>query len=74
MGLHNIGKITRNLIKIGKSEDYPVAVISQGTTVNQKVVTGTLKNIKEKVKDLPTPALIVVGEVVNLRDDLKWYD
>ena len=74
MGLHNIGKITRNLIKIGKSEDYPVAVISQGTTVNQKVVIGTLKNIKEKVKDLPTPALIVVGEVVNLRDDLKWYD
>ena len=74
MGLHNIGKITRNLIKAGKKEDYPVAVISQGTTVNQKVVIGTLKDIKEKVKNLPTPALIVVGEVVNLRDELKWFD
>jgi uroporphyrin-III C-methyltransferase len=74
MGLHNIGKITKNLIKAGKKENYPVAVISKGTTVDQKVVIGTLKDIKGKVKDLPTPALIIVGEVVNLRDELKWFD
>jgi len=74
MGLHNIGKISRNLIKAGKNKDYPVAVISQGTTSNQKVVVGTLEDIQEKVKDFPTPALIVVGEVVNLRDTLRWFD
>jgi len=74
MGLHNLGKISRNLIKAGKREDYPIAVISKGTTENQKVVVGTLANIKEKAKDLETPALIVVGEVVNLREDLKWFD
>ena len=74
MGLHNIGTITNNLINIGKPKDYPVAVISKGTTIDQKVVVGTLEDIANKVKDLPTPALIVVGEVVNLRDELKWFD
>ena len=74
MGLHNLGKIASNLINAGKDKDYPVAVISQGTTQNQKVVVGTLENIKEKAKDLPTPALIVVGDVVNLRQDLNWFE
>jgi len=74
MGLHNIGKITQNLIQAGKSKDYPVAVISKGTTPNQKVVVGTLEDIEPKVKDLPTPALIVVGEVVNLREELNWFE
>ena len=75
MGLHNIAKITKNLIEIAKKDpSYPVAVISKGTTKDQKVVVGTLENIAQKVKDLPTPALIVVGEVVNLREDLQWFD
>ena len=74
MGLHNLGKISKNLIKAGKSEDYPIAVISKGTTVHQKVVVGTLGNIQSKVKELETPALIVVGKVVNLRDELRWFD
>jgi len=73
MGLHNIEKITKNLIKSGKNKNYPVAVISKGTTKDQKVVVGTLENIKEKSKNLLTPALIIVGEVVNLRDELKWF-
>ena len=75
MGLHNIEKITSNLISIAqKDPNYPVAVISKGTTKDQKVVVGTLENIAQKVKGLPTPALIVVGEVVNLRDSLRWFD
>jgi uroporphyrin-III C-methyltransferase len=73
MGLHNISRISTNLIKAGKDKNYPVAVISKGTTPEQKVVIGTLEDIEAKVKDLPTPALIVVGEVVNLRDDLQWF-
>ena len=72
MGFHNLGKITKNLLKIGKSKDYPCAVISKGTTKDQKVVVGTLSDIVEKSKGLETPALIIVGEVVNLREKLQW--
>lgn len=74
MGLHNLPKISKKLIEIGKASDYPVAVISKGTTKDQSVVVGTLENIVEKAKDVPTPALIVVGKVVELRDQLKWFE
>jgi uroporphyrin-III C-methyltransferase len=73
MGLHNLSKISSKLIEIGKSKDYPVAVISKGTTKEQKVVVGRLDNIVEKSKDIITPALIVVGRVVLLREQLKWF-
>ncbi|MDA3908687.1 MAG: uroporphyrinogen-III C-methyltransferase [Sulfurimonas sp.] len=74
MGLHNLSKISKKLIEIGKASDYPVAVISKGTTKDQSVVVGTLENIVEKAKDVPTPALIVVGKVVELREQLKWFE
>jgi uroporphyrin-III C-methyltransferase len=74
MGCHNIGLITSKLITLGKRKDYPCAVISKGTTKEQKVVVGTLENITFLAKDLPTPSIIVIGEVVNLRDELKWFD
>ena len=74
MGLHNLPKISKKLIEIGKARDYPVAVISKGTTKDQSVVVGTLENIVEKAKDVPTPALIVVGKVVELREQLKWFE
>ena len=74
MGLHNLPKISRKLMEIGKASDYPVAVISKGTTKDQSVVVGTLENIVEKAKDVPTPALIVVGKVVLLREQLKWFE
>ena len=73
MGLHNLPKISKKLMEIGKSADYPVAVISKGTTPEQTVVVGTLENIVEKAKEIPTPALIVVGRVVELREQLKWF-
>jgi uroporphyrin-III C-methyltransferase len=74
MALHNLPKISKKLIEIGKARDYPVAVISKGTTKDQSVVIGTLENIVEKAKDVPTPALIVVGKVVELREQLKWFE
>ncbi len=74
MGLHNLPRISKKLIELGKSPDFPVAVISKGTTKDQVVVVGTLENIVEKAKDMPTPALIVVGRVVELRDQLKWFE
>ncbi len=74
MGLHNLDKITKKLMEIGKPPEHPVAVISRGTTPDEKTVVGTLADIYEKAKDLPTPALIVVGEVVKLREQLSWFE
>ena len=74
MGLHNLDKITRKLIEIGKPKDHPVAVISRGTREDEKTVIGTLEDIYDKAKDLPTPALIVVGEVVKLHEQLNWFE
>jgi uroporphyrin-III C-methyltransferase len=74
MGFHNIKLITTKLISLGKRKDYPCAVISKGTTPEQKVVTGTLENIVELSKGMATPAIIVVGEVVTLRDKIKWFN
>jgi len=74
MGLHNLSKISKKLISIGKPEDHPVAVISKGTTNEQKTIVSTLKNISKDAKDLPTPALIIVGEVVKLRENLNWFE
>ncbi len=74
MGLHRLKNITKKLIEIGKSKDYPIAVISRGTTKDEKTVVGTLDTIVELAKDLPTPALIVVGEVVRLREQLNWFE
>jgi len=74
MGLHRLNIITRKLMEIGKPADFPVAVISRGTRPDQKTVVGTLTDIYEKAKDLPTPALIIVGEVVKLRDQLGWFE
>ena len=74
MGLHRLKVICKKLIEIGKPKDYPIAVISRGTRPDEKTVVGTLEDIYEKAKDLPTPALIVVGEVVNLRKQLSWFE
>ncbi|NPA74073.1 MAG: uroporphyrinogen-III C-methyltransferase [Epsilonproteobacteria bacterium] len=74
MGLHNLSKISSKLIEIGKPKDYPVAVISKGTLKEQKVVVSTLEHIAKDAKELPTPALIVVGRVVELRDKLDWFN
>jgi len=74
MGLHRLKVITQKLMEIGKPKNYPIAVISRGTRPDEKTVVGTLEDIYEKAKDLPTPALIVVGKVVELREQLSWFE
>jgi len=74
MGLHNLPKISSKLMELGKPKDYPCAVISKGTTPEQSVVVGTLEDIVEKAKGVPTPALIIVGKVVTLREQLQWFE
>jgi uroporphyrin-III C-methyltransferase len=73
MGLHRLEIIASKLIGIGKPADFPIAVISRGTRPDQRTVVGTLSDIHEKAKDLPAPALIVVGKVVTLREQLEWF-
>jgi uroporphyrinogen III methyltransferase / synthase len=76
MGVKNLENITKNLIKHGKSSTTPVALVRWGTTAKQKTVTGTLSTIVEQVKEakLKSPAIIIIGHVVSLRDKLAWFD
>ncbi len=74
MGVHNLPNIVQRLLESGCSSDTPVAVIEQGTTPAQKVTVGTLATILEQSAGIRPPAITVVGEVVRLRDQLRWFD
>ena len=75
MGLQNLPYLFRQLIAHGRSPQTPAAIVSRGSTAEQKVLTGTLADLhaKQQQAQLPAPALIIVGEVVNLHQDLAWY-
>ncbi|HEX8950137.1 MAG TPA: uroporphyrinogen-III C-methyltransferase, partial [Dissulfurispiraceae bacterium] len=76
MGVKNIAGITGKLIAHGKAPDTPVAVVRWGTRPDQKTVVSTLKHITGLVEEgnIKPPAVMVVGNVVKLRDALKWYE
>jgi uroporphyrinogen III methyltransferase/synthase len=74
MGLHNLPAIVAKLVAHGRALETPAAVIHRGTTEQQQTVIGTLGDIVEKSAALKAPALIVVGEVVGLREKLSWFD
>ncbi|PRR82213.1 uroporphyrinogen-III C-methyltransferase [Clostridium vincentii] len=74
MGLSNIKRISEGLINGGMDEKTPIALISTGTYGDQKTVTDTLKNIQNSLEGIKSPALIVVGQVVNLRESLNWFE
>ena len=73
MGLHNLAAIVAKLTAHGRARETPVALIRWGTTREQESVVGTLADIVEKSASLRAPVLIVVGEVVKLRDKLDWF-
>lgn len=76
MGISNLSKICSSLIKYGQSPDKPVAIIRKGTRPEQRTVIGTLSTIEEIVKreGITNPAIILVGDVVNLREELNWFE
>jgi uroporphyrinogen III methyltransferase/synthase len=76
MAVKNINFITQKLIENGRSPDTPVAIIRWGTRPDQTTTVGTLKDIGGIIKerDIKPPAVMVVGEVVRLRESLKWYE
>jgi uroporphyrin-III C-methyltransferase/precorrin-2 dehydrogenase/sirohydrochlorin ferrochelatase len=75
MGMHVLPDIVSRLLEAGASADLPIAIVSQATTQQQKVVTGTLENIVAVTQktSLPSPTLIIIGEVVHLHETLAWF-
>jgi uroporphyrinogen III methyltransferase / synthase len=76
MGMGNIDKIASRLMDGGRSPETPVAVIRQGTVPSQRTVVGTLGTISSLAESqrMKPPAVIVVGEVVGLRNVLDWFE
>ena len=76
MGLVGLPTICEQLIAHGRAADTPAALVQQGTTVTQRVFTGTLANLPQLVADheVHAPTLVIVGEVVVLREKLAWFE
>ena len=73
MGTLKAQVIAEHLQQYGRAANTPVAIISQGTQLTQKTAIGTLANLAELAEKAETPALIVVGEVVTLHEQLAWF-
>jgi uroporphyrinogen III methyltransferase/synthase len=76
MMVKNIELVCRRLMENGKNPETPVAIIRWGTRPDQTTIVGNLRDITQKVKekDIKPPAVMVVGEVVKLREQLQWYE
>jgi uroporphyrin-III C-methyltransferase/precorrin-2 dehydrogenase/sirohydrochlorin ferrochelatase len=73
MGLMRSEHIQQQLVDHGRSQATPIAIIERGTTARQRVLTGTLDELAELAKQAVSPSLIVIGEVVALRERLAWF-
>jgi len=77
MGVGNLPYIRQQLLKYGREEQTPVAVIHWGTfSAKQKTVTGTLATIEEiaRTENIQNPSIILVGKVVTLRETIQWFE
>jgi uroporphyrinogen III methyltransferase/synthase len=76
MGVEHLPQIVDQLVANGRKPSTPVAIIEDGTTPRQRTIKGTLEDIIEKasVNEIKPPAVIVVGEVIELSETLRWYD
>lgn len=76
MGVGNLPHICKQLIAHGRKATTPVAIIEQGTTEKQRTIIGNLETIIDLAaqESIENPAMILVGEVVQLRDKIKWFE
>ncbi len=76
MGTHGVDILSRELIKHGMSPDTPIAIIQQGTTEMQQVYVDALENLPDMPDrfDVKPPSMIIIGEVVKLRQQLAWFE
>ncbi|MEB4675677.1 siroheme synthase CysG [Enterobacteriaceae bacterium G50] len=73
MGLNQAATIQEKLIEHGMSATMPVAIVENGTAIKQRVVDGTLEELGALAQQMASPALIIVGRVVGLREKLNWF-
>lgn len=75
MGLVNLEAIFNELIQRGRDKNTPAALVEKGTRPDQRVLTGTLASLPDRVKgeDVHAPTLLIVGGVVSLHEQLNWY-
>nr|WP_203582666.1 siroheme synthase CysG [Serratia marcescens] len=73
MGTMKAADISQRLIAHGRAADTPVAVISRGTRADQQVQIGTLEQLEHLAQRAPLPALLVIGEVVELHHQIAWF-
>jgi len=76
MGVKNLPSIASNLQQAGMSKDMPVALVHWGTTCKQRSLVSTLEKVAQEAKEkgFKAPSLIVVGEVVTLKNTLDWFE
>ncbi len=76
MGVRKLREEMARLMAFGRAAETPVAAIQWGTRAEQRVVTGTVGDIADRVDEaeLGAPALVVIGEVARLRETLRWWD
>ena len=76
MGVGNLPGIVKNLLEHGRSHETPVAIIQNGTVPEQKTIVGKLQGITEQAQkeEVEPPAIIIVGDIVNLRKELDWFE
>ena len=74
MGVKNLPEICKYLIRYGRDAMTPIAAIYYGTMQVQQTVTGTLQTIATKAKQIKNPAMIIVGDVVRLREQIQWFE
>lgn len=76
MGMRNLGELSEQLVAAGRSADTPAAAVMHGTLPEQRVVVSTLGGLATAVADagLGAPATVIVGDVVQLREELGWWE
>ena len=76
MGLHRLAEMTKGLMAAGRDRETPFGIISHASLPTQQVLIGTLEDIAEQQAsaNLPTPALLIMGEVVNLHQEFAQYN
>ena len=76
MGLEGLAGVVEALLEAGRPPEAPVALVQWGTEPHQRTVTGSLADILERARqaDLQPPVLTVVGQVVGLREKIRWFD
>jgi uroporphyrin-III C-methyltransferase/precorrin-2 dehydrogenase/sirohydrochlorin ferrochelatase len=76
MGLHGLPTLCQKMIEHGLTADTPAAIVQQGTTSKQRVLTGTLQTLPQQAAEakLQAPTLIIIGSVVSLQHKLQWFN